>query len=267
MRVLGGLVLVAGCNQVFGVEQSHQLRCWSDVETKHDEDGDGVVDNCDNCPADPNPDQADTDKDGVGDACDLHPGLAERIEYFESFETDDAWRPGEAYPGVWTVGGDQIHGHALAGGPLGDLRAMLALITVAHQYTSIEVIGSGLTPVPGQTKALAGGGLAFASDTGSVSAACYAGTTSGMEGLALVLYDNGAPLATQPTPVPLPGSDPVKLTLDGWQEPTTCSGTRGMTTESVPYSTVGADTPGVVELEVVNGDVDFESVTVFVADP
>ena len=35
-----------------------------------DTDGDGVVDQDDNCPADTNPNQADADSDGVGDACD-----------------------------------------------------------------------------------------------------------------------------------------------------------------------------------------------------
>jgi hypothetical protein len=35
-----------------------------------DADDDGVTDSADNCPATPNPDQADADGDGVGDACD-----------------------------------------------------------------------------------------------------------------------------------------------------------------------------------------------------
>jgi Bacterial Ig-like domain (group 1)/Thrombospondin type 3 repeat len=35
-----------------------------------DTDGDGVPDADDNCPSDPNPDQADSDGDGVGDACE-----------------------------------------------------------------------------------------------------------------------------------------------------------------------------------------------------
>jgi hypothetical protein len=36
-----------------------------------DTDGDGIDDNCDNCPTVPNPDQTDSDLDGYGDACEL----------------------------------------------------------------------------------------------------------------------------------------------------------------------------------------------------
>ena len=38
-----------------------------------DGDNDGVIDSCDNCPADSNPDQADTDGDGLGNVCDPCP--------------------------------------------------------------------------------------------------------------------------------------------------------------------------------------------------
>jgi hypothetical protein len=40
------------------------------AELAPDQDGDGVPDDVDNCPAVDNPDQADSDYDGVGDACD-----------------------------------------------------------------------------------------------------------------------------------------------------------------------------------------------------
>jgi sugar lactone lactonase YvrE len=35
-----------------------------------DSDSDGILDDVDNCPSDPNPSQADFDSDGIGDACD-----------------------------------------------------------------------------------------------------------------------------------------------------------------------------------------------------
>ncbi|EYF05541.1 DUF4215 domain-containing protein [Chondromyces apiculatus] len=41
-----------------------------------DSDGDGIPNASDNCPTEPNPDQADQDGDGRGDACDLCPTVA-----------------------------------------------------------------------------------------------------------------------------------------------------------------------------------------------
>jgi len=49
-----------------------------------DSDHDGVPDSRDNCPADPNPDQADGDRDGIGDACDTQPGDIVMNGYLDS---------------------------------------------------------------------------------------------------------------------------------------------------------------------------------------
>jgi len=72
----------------------------------HDEDGDGIPDGCDNCPVDRNALQKDSDGDGVGDACDPHPGMKDRIAYFNSFESNDltGWTVQNA-----TISNDQLH--------------------------------------------------------------------------------------------------------------------------------------------------------------
>lgn len=46
------------------------------VDVRPDADGDGVPDMMDNCPAVPNPDQADDDGDGLGNACQPRPRCA-----------------------------------------------------------------------------------------------------------------------------------------------------------------------------------------------
>jgi hypothetical protein len=60
-RHLWILALVAGCNFIYGLE---------DTSLNADRDDDGVLDNVDNCPAIANPDQLDTSTlDNGGDAC------------------------------------------------------------------------------------------------------------------------------------------------------------------------------------------------------
>jgi hypothetical protein len=53
-----------------GTEQKVRETRWFNVEEPEDADEDGVPDDEDNCPLEPNPDQEDLDVDGQGDACD-----------------------------------------------------------------------------------------------------------------------------------------------------------------------------------------------------
>ena len=48
----------------------------ADIALVTDSDGDGILDEDDNCPLVPNPHQEDGDADGVGDACDACPSVA-----------------------------------------------------------------------------------------------------------------------------------------------------------------------------------------------
>jgi hypothetical protein len=82
----------------------------------HDEDGDGVLDGCDNCPSVVNADQADDREvavglaaDGVGDACDPRPLLAgDAIVLFDSFASGQIGPEWSVYGGTWQSGTDTL---------------------------------------------------------------------------------------------------------------------------------------------------------------
>jgi len=87
--------------------------CWGTPST-HDEDGDGLVDECDNCPSVSNPSQADIGEgatgDGVGDACDPRPNAAgDSIFFFDgmNFTTiPSTWTNPGGTP--WTASGTSL---------------------------------------------------------------------------------------------------------------------------------------------------------------
>ncbi len=103
---------------------------FSDCLSGYDESGDGIDDNCDNCPGYYNPDQADTNGDGIGDVCEA-PGnddLISSIVVFDPFlNHENSWFVWEG--GTWNhgphyvsgsavlLGGSYLHDHQLPDGP------------------------------------------------------------------------------------------------------------------------------------------------------
>ncbi len=72
-----------------------------------DGDEDGFGDACDNCPAVPNPEQADLDEDGVGDTCDDNtpPELSPPTFTYEEGTTGHVlrWTMGDLHPGSYMI--------------------------------------------------------------------------------------------------------------------------------------------------------------------
>lgn len=66
------LVSPAGIETCNGVDDDCDTLI-DEIGGEEDSDGDGLAEACDNCPADPNPQQADGDHDHVGDLCDNCP--------------------------------------------------------------------------------------------------------------------------------------------------------------------------------------------------
>jgi hypothetical protein len=111
--ILVALVLVVGgCDAVFRLDtvpapdSERSLSCKQ--KTMHDEDGDGVVDACDDCPGIADPAQADVDSDGVGDACDPSATTRDRISWFDSFAETGAANAWRIQSGSWQFDGESI---------------------------------------------------------------------------------------------------------------------------------------------------------------
>jgi hypothetical protein len=119
--------------------------------TTHDEDADGIVDNCDNCPGVANAEQADTTEaspDGVGNACDPRPTAADRITFFEGFATTPA---GWTIDDKSTIANDRLttaatQGYAEAHAPktstdgVVETRYTITALANVYPYAGVEVL-------------------------------------------------------------------------------------------------------------------------------
>jgi hypothetical protein len=279
VRLALALVVLAGCDRLLGVDplqvpgDGQRGDSAGDAVTPHDEDGDGIDDSIDLCPADfdqtmPQPDR---DRDGVGDACDPHPDLPiDHLAYFDPLLTFDAW---ETVAGGWSASGDAV----TATPTLGNQLALLDLgVAGGRVFASptIEVwVQSGNTVATGWD---AGVYMPTAASTGALppGAACYYNSVQ----QAAIFFEK-RPVVGEGTEFPtmLFGNAPLRLALEGDSEmiggvaggPVLCVGQETGGIEGI--ATNPSDTQpiamGRVGLYVYNGGATITSVTVIESHP
>ena len=135
--------------------RSGALQCLADCSAfnlagcydNHDEDGDGVDDNCDNCPTWANATQTDSDGDGLGDVCEVT-GVG-----FTSFPY---WTPFVVAPtgfsifgGTWALAVDAMGGTAGTGGNYLHTDALTGAYAVetTFNYRAAGVVGENYAGV------------------------------------------------------------------------------------------------------------------------
>lgn len=241
---------LCGCTEVFGV---HHVDPPPDAAlAHHDEDGDSVDDALDNCPADPNRDQADADGDGVGDACDPHPGIADHLAYFDSLQT---FLPGTwaSVAGTWEDVGDAVRESETTGNEL-------ALLTFGGQFhdPTVEIVLTAVGPVDAGAYLVTGGSGALPDGL-----TCY--VEQGLDDISL--YSNAA--TTTPQTMLVGTQYPLHLSLQASGPDDTSApicfaqradGTRVSVTDPMATTPIAAAQIG---LYVYNTTATYSSVTVF----
>jgi len=248
------LLVLVGCNQVLDVKDTRAIVCWSSEKTEHDEDGDGFVDTCDNCPGDPNPDQKDQDTDGVGDVCDPHPGTVDRIEQFEPFVDLESWSHDQGTASQWSSDGEDAIQAATS-----DYETLL-LDRGAYEYATLE---AELTDVGTTMQALYAAGIGIETQPGTLDSRlilCGDGAAAGSEILGVGSFGGSGSNASAPFPLT---PDPLHLVLTTSPTTITCQGDRpGVTaTTSIP-NTLDA-LPAAILIGAINAHAHFRWLAVY----
>jgi hypothetical protein len=183
-----------------------------------DEDGDGVKDACDNCPADFNPDQANVMEtsagaaaDGLGDVCDPRPTQGgDSLLFFDGFASstlDPAWTADRSAYSV--AGGDLLFDRPGDTTPRSLQRGMGTDVLVDTRFTFVAW-GSDSDPSVNQNLFIGVRGNAGSGD--DVRCAARRSSSSGNEtSVAYFEYgDSSAPSTTMAAPMVL--GTPYRLT-------------------------------------------------------
>jgi hypothetical protein len=99
------LLGLAGCNQLFGLQETALIDAAEAVVD--DQDSDGVLDSIDNCPAVANAGQLDMDGDLIGDVCDSC-----SFQFTESFDRDGDGLPPSTDNCPDVINGNQLDADA-----------------------------------------------------------------------------------------------------------------------------------------------------------
>ena len=205
VRIASLVVVLVACG---GGDDAMPVDAGPCIDSTHDEDGDGIGDGCDVCPAAPDPRQLDTTEaatmlafpDRVGDACDPRPSLSgDKLGAFHPFV--DAVRASDWLGSGWTIENDRARAS-----------------DVARWVSKTREAGDGVYVQAriAQLAWLAGGAFDLAVDGDGVDTGLVCAITRDRDGDGndeLEAREVNGAVTTKSTPMPITGA----ITLTAWR--------------------------------------------------